>query len=329
MRCTAAGKIAARSSLCDYMTLSAHKLGGPQGAGALVVKRRRSLCRRKCWAAASESGLRAGTENLSGIAGFGAAAEAAADAMTRPYRGIARPFRRRAERDRARRHRLRRTARRALPTHPILRCPASLAETAVIALDLDGVMVSSGAACSSGKVTPSHVLAAMGVCRRHSRAAHCASASAGIPPKKTSMRRSHRFPNCSPAPVRARPREAHHGRRRKTPTKKSPLSARSTNTASSPTSRWSARPRASAKTRCATSRPRRASRNGCWNGGWAPSAAGRDERAQMGAGALSQDRLPERLLLRRAQEHARRSKVAGRSRSQAAGDLQQAGHSAA
>ena len=58
-----------------------------------------------------------------------------------------------------------------------------------------------------------------------------------------------------------------------------------------------------------------------------PPLAG-DERAQMGAGALSQDRLPERLLLRRAQEHAAEA-VAGRSRSQAAGDLQEAGHSAA
>src|SRR5581483_4468103 len=72
---TAAGKIDLDASLCDYMTLSAHKLGGPQGAGALIVREGAPLAAQLV-GGGQQKGLRAGTENLSGIAGFGAAAKA-------------------------------------------------------------------------------------------------------------------------------------------------------------------------------------------------------------------------------------------------------------
>ncbi len=71
---TAAGKIALDASLCDYMTLSGHKLGGPQGSGALVVAKGAPLAP-QLLGGGQQKGLRAGTENLSGIAGFGAAAK--------------------------------------------------------------------------------------------------------------------------------------------------------------------------------------------------------------------------------------------------------------
>ena len=72
---TAAGKIDLDAGLCDYLTLSAHKLGGPQGAGALVVRDGAPLAP-QLTGGGQQKGLRAGTENLSGIAGFGAAAKA-------------------------------------------------------------------------------------------------------------------------------------------------------------------------------------------------------------------------------------------------------------
>jgi cysteine desulfurase len=145
----------------DYLSLSAHKLGGPQGVGALVVREGAPLAR-QISGGGQERGHRAGTENVAGIAGFGAAAEAAGgDDATR-----AKMLRDRFERELARvasgaivfgakAERLGNTSNFALP--------GVAAETALMALDLDGVMVSSGAACSSGKVKSSRVLAAMGV----------------------------------------------------------------------------------------------------------------------------------------------------------------------
>ena len=159
----AAGKIALDFSLCDYMTLSAHKIGGPQGVGALLVREGAPLAPQLV-GGGQQKGLRAGTENLSGIAGFGAAAHALAD----------------GEGERARIAHLRdhfeAALKQAAPeavifgdgpaacaAPPISRMPGVRAETALIGLDLDGVMMSSGSTCSSGKVAPSHVLAAMGV----------------------------------------------------------------------------------------------------------------------------------------------------------------------
>lgn len=147
----------------DLMTLSAHKIGGPQGAGALIKRDALDLGA-LIRGGGQERGARAGTENVPGIAGFGAAAEA-----------VALRWRDEAATISALRGRLEtglmavspRTivfgeGSERLPNTTLFSIPHIKAETAVIALDLEGVAVSSGAACSSGKVTPSHVLAAMG-----------------------------------------------------------------------------------------------------------------------------------------------------------------------
>ena len=146
----------------DYLTLSAHKIGGPQGAGALVVNARAPFA--PLMPGGQEKGRRGGTENVIGIAGFGAAAEC----VMHDDMSFAARLRDRFETSLRSRFpdvvifgegmpRLANTSNFAIP--------GVTAETAVIALDLDGVMVSSGAACSSGKVQPSHVLGAMGVPR--------------------------------------------------------------------------------------------------------------------------------------------------------------------
>jgi cysteine desulfurase len=159
----AAGKIALDFALCDYMTLSAHKIGGPQGSGALIVREGTPLAPQLV-GGGQQKGLRAGTENLSGIAGFGAAAHAVTD----------------GEGERARivhlRDHFETGLKQAIPEAVIFgmdqprlcstscfAIPGLSAETALIGLDLDGVMMSSGSTCSSGKVSVSHVLAAMGV----------------------------------------------------------------------------------------------------------------------------------------------------------------------
>jgi cysteine desulfurase len=150
----------------DLLTLSAHKIGGPKGVGALVRAREdihfpEPLIR----GGGQERGLRAGTENVAGIAAFGAAAAA-----------VRRQGAAEAELMLALRHRLE-TGLKAiapgavifgakaerLPNTTLFAAEGMKAETAVISFDLEGIAVSSGAACSSGKVQPSHVLAAMGV----------------------------------------------------------------------------------------------------------------------------------------------------------------------
>ena len=145
----------------DYMTISAHKLGGPQGAGALILREGAPLA--PLFAGAQESFRRGGTENIAAIAGFGAAAAEAADFAADMIR--LRTLRDRFEAG------LKRLAPSAvifgegaprLPNTSNFAVPGLAAETALAALDLDGIAISSGAACSSGKVRPSHVLAAMG-----------------------------------------------------------------------------------------------------------------------------------------------------------------------
>lgn len=150
----------------DLVTLSAHKIGGPKGVGALV---RRSedihLAEPLIRGGGQERGLRAGTENVVGIAAFGAAAAAAASGAATEAGRMA------ALRDRMESGLkaispsaviFGETAER-LPNSTLFAVEGMKAETAVIAFDLEGIAVSSGAACSSGKVQPSHVLAAMGV----------------------------------------------------------------------------------------------------------------------------------------------------------------------
>jgi cysteine desulfurase len=150
----------------DLLTISAHKLGGPKGIGALV---RRGddlhfadpLIR----GGGQERGMRAGTENVPGIAAFGAAAAAAhRDLETDGVRMLALRDRLEAGLRAVRADTvIFGAAADRLPNTTAFAAPGMKAETAVIAFDLEGIAVSSGAACSSGKVQPSHVLAAMGV----------------------------------------------------------------------------------------------------------------------------------------------------------------------
>jgi cysteine desulfurase len=165
----AAGKIAVDIAVLgvDMLTLSAHKIGGPQGVGALVLRDGMTLAP-LLKGGGQERGRRAGTENLPGIAGFGAAAAAAlADlAAGAPARiaalrdGLEAALAAPAAIQGAVIHG---AGAARLPNTSCIGLPGRSAETQVMALDLAGVAVSSGAACSSGKVRASHVLGAMGL----------------------------------------------------------------------------------------------------------------------------------------------------------------------
>lgn len=157
----AAGKIAVdvRALGADTLSLSGHKLGGPQGSGGLIAGSRAKIQRRQ-FGGGQERGLRAGTENLSGIAGFGAAADIARRELAvaheqSAWRDVA------AERLKAAGVVVAGEGAPRLPGTLCIVCEGWESQLQVMALDLDGVMVSAGSACSSGKVTPSHVLAAM------------------------------------------------------------------------------------------------------------------------------------------------------------------------
>jgi cysteine desulfurase len=155
----------------DALSLSSHKIGGPQGVGALIVRDGFGLSPFLV-GGGQERRRRAGTENVAAIAGFGAAAIAA-------HQDLARTGRIRALRDRLEREATRIApqavvlARKSdrLPNTTCLALPGQSAETLVIKFDLLGLAVSAGAACSSGKVGQSHVLAAMGIAPEIARAA--------------------------------------------------------------------------------------------------------------------------------------------------------------
>ncbi len=161
----ALGKISIdiRSLGADLITLSAHKIGGPKGVGALILADGVFGLEPVLRGGGQELGRRAGTENVAGIAGFGAAAKAAIGALELD-----------ATRLEDLRAQLERCLRRTpgvlvfsdevlrLPNTTLFTIPGLKAETAVIGFDLAGIAVSSGSACSSGKVQPSHVLEAMG-----------------------------------------------------------------------------------------------------------------------------------------------------------------------
>ena len=147
----------------DLITLSAHKIGGPKGVGALVLADGVEAIEPLLRGGGQELGRRAGTENVAGIVGFGAAARAIMDAGE-DQPGRLEKLRRRLETG------LKETPGvlvfsddvPRLPNTTLFTVPGLKAETAVIAFDLEGIAVSSGSACSSGKVQPSHVLEAMG-----------------------------------------------------------------------------------------------------------------------------------------------------------------------
>jgi cysteine desulfurase len=147
----------------DLATFSAHKIGGPKGVGALVVSEGLSGLEPVLRGGGQELGRRAGTENVAGIAAFGAAVTAALQALPED-----------ADRVKTLRNRLEKGLRevagaiiisedtKRLPNTTLFTAPGLKAETAVIGFDLEGIGVSFGSACSSGKVQPSHVLTAMG-----------------------------------------------------------------------------------------------------------------------------------------------------------------------
>jgi len=161
----ALGKVAFDVSAleADLLTLSAHKIGGPKGVGAVVLAEGLQGFEPLLRGGGQELGRRAGTENVAGIAGFGAAVKAAMAALE----GDA--VRLEELRNRLEQGLLRTTGTivfsrdvRRLPNTTLFTIPRLKAETAVIGFDLAGIAVSSGSACSSGKVQPSHVLQAMG-----------------------------------------------------------------------------------------------------------------------------------------------------------------------
>jgi cysteine desulfurase len=155
-----------KSMKADLVTLSAHKIGGPKGVGAHVLAEDVQGLEPLLRGGGQELGRRAGTENVAGIAAFGAAARAAMAALEGDAARL-RGLQNRLENG------LRQTAGMIvfsedvprLPNTTLFTVPGLKAETAVIGFDLGGIAVSSGSACSSGKVQPSHVLAAMGVGR--------------------------------------------------------------------------------------------------------------------------------------------------------------------
>jgi cysteine desulfurase len=152
------------------MSLSAHKIGGPSGVGALIVAEGVSLNSR-VRGGGQERGLRAGTENVPGIAGFGAAADAAlrlADAKR--WEGLRERLELRL-REGAPQIRVFGADVERLPNTSCLSMPGVASDTQVMALDLAGIAVGAGSACSSGKVTPSHVLKAMGLAERDTSSA--------------------------------------------------------------------------------------------------------------------------------------------------------------
>jgi len=150
----------------DLLTLSAHKIGGPKGVGAVVLAEDVQGLEPLLRGGGQELGRRAGTENVAGIAAFGAATRAAISALPDDSTRLG-ALRERLEQG------LRQTlgmivfgeAAPRLPNTTLFTVPGLKAETAVIGFDLAGIAVSSGSACSSGKVQPSHVLDAMGFSR--------------------------------------------------------------------------------------------------------------------------------------------------------------------
>jgi len=170
----AAGKvpISVREIGCDLLSISAHKMHGPQGVGALYARKGTKL-RPMLYGGSHERSRRAGTENVPGIVGLGKAAEIAKQALTR---GDAREIA--AMRQRIEDTILAEVEATGVNGAGAPRVPNTTniyfdyieGEALVIALDLKGMAVSTGAACSSGAIEPSHVLTAMGMPAERARA---------------------------------------------------------------------------------------------------------------------------------------------------------------
>lgn len=147
----------------DLVSVSGHKVGAPKGVGALVIAEGLTGLDPVLRGGGQELNRRAGTENVPGIAAFGAAVKAALQALPQDAARMT-SLREHLEKG------LKATASATifsddvprLPNTTLFTAPGLKAETAVIGFDLAGIAVSSGSACSSGKVQPSHVLSAMG-----------------------------------------------------------------------------------------------------------------------------------------------------------------------
>jgi len=157
---------------CDLLTITGHKMHGPQGAGALYV-RKGTLLQPLFYGGRHERSRRAGTENLPGIVGLGKAAEIARAGFDDGSVARMADLRNRLEREI-----LERVDQVGVNSGSAPRIPSTTnihfdcieGEAMVIALDLKGLSVSTGAACSSGAIEPSHVLTAMGLSADQARA---------------------------------------------------------------------------------------------------------------------------------------------------------------
>jgi cysteine desulfurase len=160
----AAGKlrVEVRELEVDLLSLSAHKLSGPQGVGCLYVRRGTPMAP-LVRGGGQERNRRAGTENVAGLVGFGAAAALALESLAAEAANVA------ALRDRLEAHLValpgvvRNGGEPRLPNTTNLSFEGCEAESLLMALDLEGIAVSTGAACSAGAIEPSHVLRAMGL----------------------------------------------------------------------------------------------------------------------------------------------------------------------
>jgi cysteine desulfurase len=170
----AAGKIAidVQKIRCDALSISGHKIHGPQGTGALYIKKG-TLIQPQIYGGSHERQRRAGTENLPGIVGLGKAAE-----LAKAWLDSSDPAEMAAMRDRLQDAVLSAVEDAGVNGLGALRVPNTTnfwfdhveGEALVIALDLKGLAISSGAACSSGAIEPSHVLLAMGLPHQRARA---------------------------------------------------------------------------------------------------------------------------------------------------------------
>jgi cysteine desulfurase len=169
----AAGKIAldVKKIGCDLLTISGHKIHGPQGAGALYVRKGTTL-EPMTYGGRHERSRRAGTENVPGIVGLGKAAELARAGFESGGDGAMAAMRDRLERELLTIEAAGVNGQGAgrVPNTTSVYFDGIEGEALVIALDLKGLAVSTGAACSSGAIEPSHVLTAMGLTPERARA---------------------------------------------------------------------------------------------------------------------------------------------------------------